>query len=393
MRIGYLHFVLPSRAQAGLTRYGRLLAAEARRRPGLDVLEVEVALDQHTAANTARLREAARRLREADVVHLQFSRYFWLAGWQQRYYWHVCQQSCPRPLVATLHDVYPYFYPANGWRGALADAREQWRAGATARAPRARGALGVLKNHLFDNLTLRAVLKDCRLALVCTREEQRRALHLAPPGRITVIPHFVEERLHPATRAAARQALGMGGERVVTLQGYLYPNKGHQLLAQALPQLPPEVKVVFAGGPSAGQDDYLRHLQQTSQALGVADRLCITGYLPDEALRLHLAASDLAVCPFSVVSASSSIATWISEARPILASDLPQMAEYNEWAPGAVRTFRPYEAAALAAAILALLPECGDGDDPAVARLREALSMRRMFDRHLEAYRQAAGAS
>src|SRR5260221_9297654 len=166
MRVGYLHLALPGRNQFGLTRYGRLIAAEARRRPELEVLEVEAQLDGPPGADAARLREAASRLSQVDVVHLQYSRYLWRAGWRQRYYWDVFWRHCRRPLVATIHDVYPYFYPPEGFAAVLRGARDS-----TAHpARRAKMALGALKNYVFDGLTLRAVACDCRAILVCTTE-------------------------------------------------------------------------------------------------------------------------------------------------------------------------------------------------------------------------------
>jgi glycosyltransferase involved in cell wall biosynthesis len=384
MRLGFLHVALPGRSQLGLTRYGRLLAAEARRRPELDVVEADALLDERRAANAARLRAAGQALGVADVVHVQYSRFLWLAGWQQGYYWRVFRQACRRPIVVTLHDVYPYFYSKEGARAALRDAAAQFFSAPA--GGRTRSALGVLKNYVFDNWALRALAGGARALLVCTAEEQRRAAHLAPPGRLRVVPHFVEPRRTVVSQAEARRRLGWGAQRVVTLQGYLYPNKGHRLLVQALPQLPPEVRVVFAGGPSAGLEAYEREVRALAEAQGVAARVHLTGYLPDDEMECHLAASDLGVCPFSIVSASSSLSSWIAAGRPVLASDLPQMAEYELWSPGAVRRFRPYEAGALAQAIQKTLIECGEADDPAVARLREVLSMRVVFDWHLREY-------
>jgi glycosyltransferase involved in cell wall biosynthesis len=385
MRVGFLHVALPGRSQLGLTRYGRLLAAEARRRPELEVVEAEALLDGSRAANAARLRGAGQALRGADVVHVQYSRFLWLGGWQQRYYWRVFRQACPRPMIATLHDVYPYFYPIEGWRAALRDSGAQLRA-AGGPAQRARNALGVLKNYAFDNWALRALAGEARALLVCTAEEQRRAAHLAPPGRLRVVPHFIEPRRTTASYAEARRRLGWGAQRVVTLQGFLYPNKGHRLLVKALPELPPEVRVVFAGGPPTGLEVYEGEVRALAEAQGVAGRLHITGWLADDEMEYHLVASDLGVCPFSIISASSSLSSWIASGRPVLASDLPQMAEYEQWSLRAVRRFRPYEAGALAQAIRQTLLECDAADDPAVARLREALSMRLVFDRHLQEY-------
>jgi len=129
-----------------------------------------------------------------------------------------------------------------------------------------------------------------------------------------------------------------------------------------------------------------------AQALGVADRFRITGYLPEHELNRYLAATSLAVCPFRDASASASLSTWISAARPILASSLPLIAEYNALEPDAIRTFHPYTAASLADAIRAALDRDSDAEDQRVARLRERLLAPAILDRHVEAYCELLGA-
>ena len=54
--------------------------------------------------------------------------------------------------------------------------------------------------------------------------------------------------------------------------------------------------------------------------------------------------------------------------------------------PGAIATFRPYSATALAEGTCRLLDRGRDGMDHAVSRLREKLSINRMLTRHLDIY-------
>ena len=72
------------------------------------------------------------------------------------------------------------------------------------------------------------------------------------------------------------------------------------------------------------------------------------GYLPEDELEQVLVATDVALCPFRLMSASGALATWISAGRPIVASDLAPIRELDALAPGLMRRFSPYEAPALA---------------------------------------------
>ncbi len=70
MKVGYLHIGPP---EHGVCRYGRLLAAEARRRPDLTVIEANVMLTEDRKHNREMLVKAAQRLSEAEVIHFQSS--------------------------------------------------------------------------------------------------------------------------------------------------------------------------------------------------------------------------------------------------------------------------------------------------------------------------------
>jgi hypothetical protein len=58
MRIGYLHIGLP---EHGVCRYGRLLAAEACRRPNLTGIQADVTLTEDRKRNRGMLVKAAVR--------------------------------------------------------------------------------------------------------------------------------------------------------------------------------------------------------------------------------------------------------------------------------------------------------------------------------------------
>ena len=114
-----------------------------------------------------------------------------------------------------------------------------------------------------------------------------------------------------------------------------------------------------------------------------------TGYVPDAELTRILAATDVAVCPFRDMSASGSVATWISTGRPIVASDLPAFREYDALEKGALRIFSPLSAEAFAATVSELLAEPLPEVDAAVARLRTQLATPRIAARYADLYRAA----
>ena len=81
-------------------------------------------------------------------------------------------------------------------------------------------------------------------------------------------------------------------------------------------------------------------------------------------------------------------ANWISLARPILASDLPQIAEYNRIEPGAIKTFQPYTAEAFAETIKQELSKIGteEKSNNSLINLRKKLSISHIFNQHLKLY-------
>jgi len=155
-----------------------------------------------------------------------------------------------------------------------------------------------------------------------------------------------------------------------------------------MPLLPPDVVVMLAGEPVV-EGAAARELHDLTSRHG--DRVRVTGYLPEPELETYLAATDLAVCPFVDMSGSGSLSTWISAGRPILASDLPQIAEYNEVAPGAISTFAPYTPTALASRVSELLQADAGERTQAVARLADVLKIPRMFERHVDVYSACSG--
>lgn len=354
--VGYLHL---GRSGSGVRRYGQILAAAAAHRKDIDVIQADPG---ERDAGLADLRRAGRRLNAADVVHLQWKSPDWGGRYRSLPRLEVFLAACRRPVVVTLHDV----YPREGWQDRWAD-------------------LGAI--------ALRRLSLGAAWLVVHSEEEERRLGGMVPPSKLEVIPHFVEDRAPLPDMAAAKAALGLGGCRVMTLLGFMTRRKGHRLVMEALRELPADVMAIFVGAPIEGREVRADELRDYAAELGVADRVRFTGYIPEDELELVMAATDIALCPFRDMSASGSASTWISTARPIVASDLPAFNEYNAIAKGSMRTFSPYTPEALAARVSATLDAYPGPIDPAVDGLRRRLATPRVLARYLDVYRVAAGRS
>ena len=103
-----------------------------------------------------------------------------------------------------------------------------------------------------------------------------------------------------------------------------------------------------------------------------------------------MAATHLAILPFTDLSASGSMSSWISSGKPMLVSDLPGTREYARRAPGALNFFGPAgEPWPLGSAISGLLAKPLSDPDPGVQKLADELSMPNTVDRYLDVAREA----
>ena len=355
LRVGFLHI---GNARSGLRRYGGILAAEAASRADVEVIESDVG---GRDASWSELRRAVRRLRDTDVVHVQWK----LADWNPRVggipRMEVVLRSLRRPLVVTMHDIYA---PA-GRR-----APTQWPA-----------ALGMRRLGLAAT------------SLVVHSEEERSRLRgRVPEGKVEVVPHFVETRAELPEREASRVALGVSDRRVVTLLGHIIRRRGHSLLIDAMRELPQDVIALFVGTTRQGREFIGQALEERAVEAGVAERVRFMGYVPEDRLEQVLAATDVAVCPFQSMSASGALATLVSAGRPIVTSDLAPFRELNALEPGALHQFAPYQPGPLAECIDAALAVAGEERDPRVMALARRLATPRIVERYVGLYRAAARA-
>jgi glycosyltransferase involved in cell wall biosynthesis len=198
----------------------------------------------------------------------------------------------------------------------------------------------------------------------------------APPERIHVLTHGVPRPAAMPGAAAAKRALGLEQRRVLTLFGFLSMKKGHDIALEALSLLPDDVALLLAGDRHPDDHtDYVDRLRDSIDALGLEDRVRITGYLPEEQIPTVMAATDVALAPYLQSSGSGSLANLLAYGRAVVASDIPPHREIAADAPACLALFPGGDADALARQVQELLAD---------SRVRAALQNRALAyaDRH-----------
>ncbi|MBA2114996.1 glycosyltransferase [Bremerella alba] len=232
----------------------------------------------------------------------------------------------------------------------------------------------------------------CCQLLVFTRQDREKLLPYVPSEKLYIMPHFVEPRRIVAEKDEAKRMLGLPDTPVITVLGKIYFRKGYHVFLEAFSRLPQNCFAVLAGRPAdiGSSQSYAEQLVSFIEKQGLVQRIRITGYLPDELLDYYLAATDLAVCPFLQSAASGSISSWISHRKPVLASDLPSLREYDLIAPGAIQFCPPNNSQALADAIQKQLEASNSQtQNDALKQVHQVLQLKEISRRHHQVYRRA----
>ncbi|GAI15492.1 unnamed protein product [marine sediment metagenome] len=113
---------------------------------------------------------------------------------------------------------------------------------------------------------------------------------------------------------------------MILFVGKLAPRKGVDILLRALPQVlrETEVKLVLAG--SGNQHEY----QHLAQALGIPDKLCFLGRVPDDTLRLLYSSCDLFVLPSRLEGLGIVVLEAMAAGKPIIATSVGGIPELIE---------------------------------------------------------------
>jgi GT2 family glycosyltransferase/glycosyltransferase involved in cell wall biosynthesis len=318
--------------RAGIYRYGRQLGRGLRARDELKIEEVDCSFATSSrwraVQSVLRVSQLARR---ADVVIVPYTRYHvWHGRGMRVLQAALLHLGCRRRTVTVFHDVY--------------------------RDPAPKQRVDVETNTLAVHLLLADTV------VVHSDEERTRLSGLPKANRVRVVPHFVEA-IPPVARGPVRKAYGLARtDFVAGVLGWIHPLKGHSLALEALAQVPEDVQLWFLGGPSPDAAPLVVELTRLAVRLGVADRVTVTGYLPDAELHRRLTAVDVGLCPYVAASASGSLATWLGSRTPVIASDIPVMREHAALVPGGIRLVGAGSSSELAGALRSVR------ENPAVSR-------------------------
>jgi len=141
-------------------------------------------------------------------------------------------------------------------------------------------------------------------------------------SRVHLIPHggFADFFPNHIPRAAARNALGIAGDRSVFLfLGLIRPYKGVLELIDAFKALKREdASLIIAGKPM--RPDWEEEIR--AACAGEPEIMLRPGFVPHESFQLYMNAADVVVTPYLNVLTSGSVMTAMSFGKPVVAPAL-----------------------------------------------------------------------
>lgn len=238
----------------------------------------------------------------------------------------------------TLHDV-PQ--PAEG--------AARYAARAAAYADLAQWAAGIVVSSAHERTLLERILTEHGGGSGTAASGPAASSESAP--RITVVPLPVPDRrdpdaVHRARTDPAAWARQLpeelsGLDQDVVVLGFLYPGKGHAEALHALgevrvQQSGAEVllpsRVTALGPVASGHQDLVDELSEQAEQLGLSFRA--TGFVPDEHLETALLAAGIPAAAHRNVSASGSLASWVSVGRRAVVPSGTYTQEMDRLRPG-----------------------------------------------------------
>ncbi len=225
---------------------------------------------------------------------------------------HVPYFSAPRlspvPTVVTIHDVIPLIFPEYGGAPAM-------RAYLRLVAAAARRAA--------------AIVTDSE----CSRRDIETYLGI-PASRIAIIPLAADERYGPVDDPAALEALrgrfDLRGPVIFNVGGLDVRKNLAALIeafARALPQLPPETRLVIGGRAHSGNARLYPPLEPLIRSRGLEGKVVLTGPLTEEEKLLLYNLADVYVFPSLYEGFGLSPLEAMACGTPVICSDRSSLPE------------------------------------------------------------------
>lgn len=220
---------------------------------------------------------------------------------------HTHEEGClPGMIVARLKGI-PHLYDMHS---SLVQQLDNFE---FSRSALVRGVFGWLE---------RTTLRSASSVIVICRSLFDHARTLTDERKITLIENFMEDRpvLDPSRTERVRGEVGGAGRKVILYAGTLEAYQGIPLLLESVRLLPPEFLLVIVGG----KPSQVEATRRQAEALGVAERVCLTGQKPQADIPYYMAVADVLVSPRSAgTNIPLKIYSYLRSGIPVVATDLP----------------------------------------------------------------------
>ncbi len=154
------------------------------------------------------------------------------------------------------------------------------------------------------------------------------------PAKVAVIPFGINNDVPNTdlTREDARARLGLApGDRALLFFGNIRPYKGLENLIRAFALLAPSdprYRLLIAGSPHFGDEQYLADIKTAIQESGFASRIISRfKFIPDEETEIYCKAADLMVLPYNDISWSGVLILGYTFGLPAVVTDVGALRE------------------------------------------------------------------
>jgi len=192
------------------------------------------------------------------------------------------------------------------------------------------GHLNLEKGSLFSrffNFLLSAFYKiagsSADKIIVLDRELEKRLTRYVAGEKISTVPIGIEENPKFINKQEARKRLGLAKKDFVILFfGFLTWYKGIDWLVKQ--RFGQKIKLIVAGGKSPTlktKPHYQRFYKNVSQLAEKSENIFLTGFVPEEDIRIYFSACDLVILPYRTMISSSGPLSWaLTFKKPFLLS-------------------------------------------------------------------------
>jgi len=305
-----------------------------------DVTVTEIEPGEHPADY---YRAQAECLNQADIVHIQHEYAFWGGIYSRGHDFQNLVKAIHKPLIITAHTTTPL--------------REMIKLAAERRPLPWLVKSFMVHYRPFRESIERFPFDAGEVCIVHTSQARTQLIERGmDPSKIHILEAGIPAALPAPTHGqVVRERFGFVDKRIITLFGYITATKGYDVVLAALPELPPDVVLLIAGGARVPEEEaYVQSLRDQIEAAGLQDRVGITGHMNDVDIAEAMEATDVALTPHTRATGSYSVCIALAYGKPVIASDHACFQDIQRDA-ACLRLFRNGDAAHFAACAKAVL--------------------------------------